>query len=67
MTVGTLTDASAATATFNVPAAVTEATTFTFTLRVTDADGLFHEDSVMVTVTVAPPLTAQFENVPEQP
>ena len=62
--VGTLTDASAAAATFTVPAAVTEATTFTFTLRVTDADGLFHEDTVMVTVTLAPPLTAQFENVP---
>ena len=62
---GALTDASAATATFNVPAAVTEATTLTFTLRVTDQHGLSHEDSVMVTVTVAPPLTAQFENVPD--
>ena len=60
--VGTLTGANAAAATFNVPAAVTEATTLTFTLRVTDAHGLSHEDSV--TVTVDPPLTAQFENAP---
>ena len=60
-------DASAATATFNVPAAVTEATTLTFTLRVTDQHGLSHEDSVTVTVTVAPPLTAQFERCAGQP
>ena len=62
--VGTLTDASAAAATFTVPAAVTETTTLTFTLRVTDPHGLSHEDSVTVTVTVDPPLTARFENVP---
>ena len=62
--VGTLTNANATTATFTAPAAVTEDTTLTFTLRVTDADGLFHEDSVSVTVTVVPPLTAQFENAP---
>ena len=63
---GTLTDASAAAATFTVPAAVTETTTLTFTLRVTDPHGLSHEDSVTVTVTVTvdPPLTARFENVP---
>ena len=60
---GTLTDKNTATATFTAPI-VTEATTFTFTLRVTDQHGLSHEDSVTVTVTVAPPLTAQFENVP---
>ena len=57
-----LTDANAATATFTAPAALTEATTLTFTLQVTDAVGLFHEDTV--TVTMNPPLTAQFENVP---
>ena len=62
--VGTLTDASTAAATFTVPAAVTETTTLTFTLRVTDPHGLSHEDSVTVTVTVDPPLTARFENVP---
>ena len=62
--VGTLTNANATTATFTAPAAVTEDTTLTFTLRVTDADGLSHEDSVTVTVTVVPPLTAQFENAP---
>ena len=62
--VGTLTDANAATATFTAPAALTEDTTLTFTLRVTDANGLSHEDSVTVTVTVVLPLTAQFENAP---
>ena len=61
---GTLTNANAATATYTAPAAVTEDTTLTFTLRVTDAIGLSHEDSVTVTVTVVPPLTAQFENAP---
>ena len=63
---GTLTNANAATATYTAPATVTEDTTLTFTLRVTDANGLFHEDTVTVTVTetVAPPLTAQFENAP---
>ena len=61
---GTLTGANAATATFTAPTAVTETTTLTFTLRVTDQHGLSHEDSVTVTVTVDPPLTAQFENVP---
>ena len=62
--VGRLTNANATTATFTAPAAVTEDTTLTFTLRVTDADGLSHEDSVTVTVTVLTPLTAQFENAP---
>ena len=38
--VGRLTNANATTATFTAPAAVTEDTTLTFTLRVTDADGL---------------------------
>ena len=57
---GTLTNADAATATFTAPPTVTAATTFTFTLRVTDAGDLFHED----TVTVNPLLTAQFENAP---
>ena len=59
---GTLTDADAATATFTAPPAVTAVTTFTFTLRVTDAGDLYDEDTV--TVTVNPLLTAQFENAP---
>ena len=44
----TLTNANAATATFTVPAALTETTTFAFTLRVTDAASLHHEDTVNV-------------------
>ena len=44
----TLTNANAATATFTVPAGLTETTTFTFRLRVTDAAGLHHEDTVNV-------------------
>ena len=59
---GTLTNADAATATFTAPPAVTAVTTFTFTLRVTDAGDLYDEDTV--TVTVNPLLTAQFENAP---
>ena len=58
----TLTNANADTATFTAPSNLSEAGTLTFTLRVTDADDLFHEDTV--TVTVNPPLTAQFENAP---
>ena len=60
----TLTNPGAATATFTAPAAVTQTETYTFTLRVTDAAGLFHEDTVMVTVPL--PLTAQFENAPDR-
>ncbi len=44
-----LTGANAATATFTAPAALTEATTLTFRLRVTDAGGLHHDDTVTVT------------------
>ena len=51
-----LTDANTATATFTAPPAVTEATALTFTLRVTDAGGLFHEDTVTVTVRPQPPV-----------
>ena len=60
----TLTNAATATATFTAPSDLAESTAFTFTLRVTDPDGLIHEDSVTVTVTIRPPLTARFENVP---
>ena len=59
----TLTDAGAATTTFTAPGELTQATDLTFTLRVTDPDELAHEDSV--TVTVHPPLTAGFENLPQ--
>ncbi len=59
---GTLTDADAATATFTAPSDLSQTVTLTFTLRVTDAVGLFHEDTV--TLTVNPLLTAQFENAP---
>ena len=59
---GTLTDADAATATFTAPSDLSQTVTLTFTLRVTDAVGLFHEDTV--TLTVNPLLTAEFENAP---
>ena len=49
----TLTDANAATATFTAPSDSTEPVTLTFTLRVTDAGDLFHEDTVTVTVQEA--------------
>ena len=59
----TLTNANAATATFTMPAALTETTTFAFTLRVTDAAGLYHEDTLNVmasgpVITGATSLTA---------
>ena len=51
-----LNDETTATATFTAPPAVTEATALTFTLRVTDAGDLFHEDTVTVTVKPQPPV-----------
>ena len=41
---------AAATATFDARAGLTEPETFTFSLRVTDAGGLYGEDTVRVTV-----------------
>lgn len=46
----TLSDAAVASPTFNAPTGSTVSSTFTFTLRVTDDDGSFDEDSVDVTV-----------------
>ena len=58
-----LNDETTSTATFTMPAALTETTTFAFTLRVTDAAGLYHEDTVNVmasgpVITSATSLTA---------
>ena len=62
----TLSDTAARRPTFTAPDNLTEAEELTFTLRVTDALELSHEDSVSVTVLPnRPPLTASFENVPE--
>lgn len=61
----TLSDAAVASPTFTAPTGLTEDTTLTFTLRVTDAGGLFDEDTVSVTVARAtPPLTAEFQQMP---
>ena len=46
----TLNNAETATATFTAPSGLTTDAAFTFKLKVTDAGGLFHEDSVAVTV-----------------
>ena len=64
----TLSDAAAASPTFAAPTGMTEAATLTFTLRVTDDEGLYHEDTVSVTVAApeSDPLTAQFEQMPPQ-
>ena len=62
----TLSDTAAPGPTFTAPDNLAEAEELTFTLRVSDAAGLTHEDSVSVTVLrSSPPLTASFENVPE--
>ncbi len=58
-----LNDETTSTATFTMPAALTETTTFAFTLRVTDAAGLYHEDTLNVmasgpVITGATSLTA---------
>ena len=44
----TLTNGNTATATFNVPAGLTQATTYTFKLTVTDSDNLSDEDTLTV-------------------
>ena len=46
----TLNNAATATATFTAPSGLTTDAAFAFKLKVTDAGGLFHEDSVAVTV-----------------
>lgn len=50
----TLSDAATASPTFSAPTGLTEATTLTFTLRVSDDEGLYAEDSVSITVLAAP-------------
>ena len=69
----TLSDAGVASPTFTAPDELTEDTTLTFTLRVSDDEGLYHEDQVSITVVtprtaqgegVAQGLTARFEQMP---
>ncbi len=59
-----LSDTAAASPTFTAPSNLTEDATLSFTLRVTDASGLYHEGTVSVTVQTRPVLTAAFENAP---
>ena len=60
-----LSGADTETATFTAPTGLMSDATLVFRLRVTDAQGLSHEDSVSVTVArTLPPLTASFENEP---
>ena len=62
----TVTLASAPAPTFTAPIGLTEDETLAFTLRVTDAGGLYSEDPVEVTiVATASRLTARFEEMPE--
>ena len=51
-----LSDADKAAASFTAPDGLSEAATLTFTLRVTDAGGLYQEDTVSVTVGAEPPI-----------
>ena len=60
----TLSDAAVASATFTAPDNLTGDAVLTFALRVTDTAGLYHEDSVTVTVPAGVVLTAAFENAP---
>ena len=59
-----LSDTAAASPTFTAPSNLTEDTTLSFTFRVADSSGLYHEDTVSVTVQKDPLLTAAFENAP---
>ena len=60
----TLSAPAAAITTFAAPTGLTENAVLTFTLRVTDAGGLFEEDEVSVTVMAAEALTASFHSMP---
>ena len=60
----TLSSASAAATSFTAPANLSQDETLRFTLRVTDAAGLYAEDEVAVTVRGSTPLTAWIEGVP---
>ena len=57
-------DSALAAPTFVAPAGLSSEATLTFTLRVTDAAGLYHEDETTVGVVSSAPLTAVFEGVP---
>ena len=62
-----LSDAAAASPNFTTPTGLTADTALTFTLRVTDDEGLYAEDSVTVTISVQsalPPMTASIHDVP---
>ena len=64
----TLTGANTASASFTAPDSLTAVEDLTFALRVTDAGGLYGEDSVTVAVTGQPdtePLTASFDGEPD--
>ena len=54
----TLSDASAPAPSFTAPAGLTEEATLTFSLKVTDEAGLYHEDAVSVKVKARPPPAA---------
>ena len=54
----TLSDASAPAPSFTAPAGPTEEATLTFSLKVTDEAGLYHEDAVSVRVKARPPPVA---------
>ena len=64
----TLSATDAAATSFTAPSALSADETLRFTLRVTDAGGLYAEDEVAVTVEAATgvPLTAWVERVPER-
>ena len=64
----TLSAADAAATSFTAPSDLSASETLRFTLRVTDAGGLYAEDEVAVTVEAAAstPLTARVERVPER-
>ena len=67
----TLSGAATATATFDAPGGLTEDTTLVFTLTVTDAGGLSHQDQVSVTVEGPAPaavelLTAGVVSLPQR-
>ena len=61
----TLSGGTTATATFTAPPGLTADAVLTFTLKVTDEAGLYHEDTVSVAVTASPALTAAFEQAPD--
>ena len=60
----TLSAAASAATSFTAPANLSQDETLRFTLRVTDAAGLYAEDEVAVTVRGSTPLTAWIEGVP---